>query len=638
MPRAKTPSDVLTYKFAALEPADGGMALVLEEHFRQRGMWDEMVRATNAANWQYVTAARSDKEIDSISIEIESLDAKLNDMFDERNKQRASVRSKSEDDPELQAEIDKCVLNRKEFRKKRNELLKVWKKENKDIVKDIETRRKERCQVARTQSGLLAANSDRVFFGFDDGLKRLRKAKRGGQMRYSDPTRKDGILMAYTDYVRKHKDGAPDGIKGAKYEHLLDGLCNDFSMEPVDPRAWDKTEATKGERRRLRRTNAYIRVDKAGNRIKIPFIMHRPFPEGYRIKRVSFTWRDNNGKMEYALNFSLVRPAEGVVKHSSRKAIGVDLNWATEPEGALQVAVAVDSDGLPDFVTLSPHLTGGYDLVDRLTSHMAEESKKLLEHWYWQRDRLPEFFAPYFKGWSPKTSVSRFDSDGLHKAVKSVIRVGKEAGDVPAAIADIPGSIMYWYERYDHLLHWRDAMKRKLPHRRREIYRLFAKHLAENYSIIAIEKLDGAKMAKVNVAPGEKENSLSETARRNRQRAAPFELHQEIKRAAMKAGAEVWILDGASTKTCHVCYHVNQHIAGSGERMFTCANCGAEWNRDINSATNLVKTVMGEKTGLRVVEKLLPLYKEEPCMLTFEKPKVSPRVPASDCFESRLAA
>lgn len=65
---------------------------------------------------------------------------------------------------------------------------------------------------------------------------------------------------------------------------------------------------------------------------------------------------------------------------------------------------------------------------------------------------------------------------------------------------------------------------------------------------------------------------------------------QKLQHVASKYGCEVRKIDRfyASSKTCGSCHHVNEFL-GLGDRQWTCPECGAVHDRDINAANNILR-------------------------------------------------
>ena len=124
------------------------------------------------------------------------------------------------------------------------------------------------------------------------------------------------------------------------------GTDNRFQIDPVPPEAW--THPSRGERKRLCRTTARIRIGSTENRQPIwqpiPIVMHRPIPEDALIKSVSINARKVGNRINWFLNVTVVTNGTVTAVDRTGKVISLDVGWRRTRDG-LRVGYSVDGDG-----------------------------------------------------------------------------------------------------------------------------------------------------------------------------------------------------------------------------------------------------------------------------------------------------
>lgn len=573
MKRSRDDTTSAVYAFGCGEPTSG-IEWVMAEHAKQRAMWDALVHADNRAERAIWSSAREVPEIDALISEIDALSGRISEAVKARKAARAKVRAKV-DTPEIDAEIATLSDARKPARKALWPLLATWRKENKDTLKAIEQARRDENKAIRQASGLHWGNYNRVIDSFERGRK-LAKT-RGGRMRFSDPTRTDGVLAVQIQR-------GPSGL-GCSFGEIMAGRIAQIVIHPVPS---DIGEHGRSERRKMARTTMSLRVDAAGHRVELPVTIHRLPPPDARIKSAQLTWRMEGERMRWQLALTVSSPTVAIA-HDSRKACGVDVGWRKQPDGGLLVATLMNTDGKSRRYALPRAWMTGMDQVERLTEHVDDATLEMAKEWHEQVADLPDDLRRPLMGWRPKLGARHVDCAALHAAIKARIEAVKGTD----ARADVPASIRHWYDRYRHLLVWRDNLRVKLIRQRREHYRLWAREIASEHALIGVEKIDLAEMARTKTrAPEDGDNPLHQAARAQRQRAAVYSFMQELKHQAAKAGAEIATVDAKyTTMECHKCGERSRQ-RDRAERIWTCPN-GHVWDQDINAARNILSAVTG---------------------------------------------
>lgn len=145
-----------------------------------------------------------------------------------------------------------------------------------------------------------------------------------------------------------------------------------------------------------------------------------------------------------------------------------------------------------------------------------------------------------------------------------------------------------WLEewRKEDKLRWQEQiyLAKRARNARKNFYREVAIDLARRYEAIAIEPLELAKAAKkVDEITGEK-SEFTRKARAGRVVAALYELTSAIKWAALRTGAALIEVAGATASYCSICGSVGLEVSESDHQIVTCKHCGAVIDRKQNGA------------------------------------------------------
>jgi transposase len=156
------------------------------------------------------------------------------------------------------------------------------------------------------------------------------------------------------------------------------------------------------------------------------------------------------------------------------------------------------------------------------------------------------------------------------------------SGDVAAFEA-----LNSWWRKDRHLWEWESSQRVSSRRRRREIYRLFAAKLADEYKSVVFEKFDLRTMARRPVV-GEDAESENETARGNRHLAATSELRLTVVGAFERRGGEALFAPAENTtRRCGSCGKI-ESFDQAAMVNHACSGCGATWDQDDNACTNLL--------------------------------------------------
>jgi len=159
-----------------------------------------------------------------------------------------------------------------------------------------------------------------------------------------------------------------------------------------------------------------------------------------------------------------------------------------------------------------------------------------------------------------------------------------------------------WYWRDRHLWACEARRRARARGRRRETYRIFAAELARRYGTILLEgdskehkPFDLHRLARLPAT--EVIGAGTEAIRQNRKLAAIGTLRDAIIAAtASRGGAVGYVAAKETTRTCHVCGHVETYVESSSVHH-CCTACGAKWDQDVNAAAVILQRWLARSAG-----------------------------------------
>lgn len=371
---------------------------------------------------------------------------------------------------------------------------------------------------------------------------------------------------------------------GMPWEDIFNGKDTRIQVAPVPPEAW--LEKGRCRRAKMCRTIARIRIgtnpDRTPKWLEIPFWMHRPMPAGAKVKWVRVQRRRQGLRWKYSLLFTIELPSERLLEPAPPLACGIDVGWR-KVQGGLRVAYVVGEDGFEDEVLIPESWLEAMDKVSRLRSHKDRHFNEMKEHllkWLQDHPDIPEWLledtATLAQWRSPLRMVELLEKWSERRF----------AGD-----EEIFERLSAWRKQDRHLYQWQADLRAKLLRHRREIYRIFAKRIAERYRYVCIERMNLRQAASLGEA--ESPTNLPAPVRYYRTVAAVSLLRQCLENALRKRGGQLVIVDPKnSTQECHVCGHLNTFDA-SAYVIYRCKRCGSLWDQDRNAAINILRRSTG---------------------------------------------
>jgi hypothetical protein len=304
--------------------------------------------------------------------------------------------------------------------------------------------------------------------------------------------------------------------------------------------------------------------------------MHRPLPEGSRIKKAAVHLRKRGPHSEWSLTVTLDTGGD-VLPVSRGGTIGIDVGWRQIAD-EIRIAVAVDTDGQRIEYRLDRNLL------------RIESTQRQIES-----ERTSKFNAARA---SVRTYVTGL-ADAPEWLTKATVSI--HAWRTPRRLSELHalwmenrhegderefGKLEAWWWTDQNL--WAQETEAGLHflRRRRDSYRKIAAIVADRYGTAVIEQFDLRKMA-VLPEMGEEVEEQNSTARSNRYRTAVSDFRSALLNASRKRGLVIVAMPAHdTTTTCHVCGLV-QPFDAAGAIRHTC-ECGAEWDQDENAARVLL--------------------------------------------------
>lgn len=256
-----------------------------------------------------------------------------------------------------------------------------------------------------------------------------------------------------------------------------------------------------------------------------PLIMHRPLPEGGRIKWATVVRRRVAAHNLWSLHLT-IEVAE-VVPAQRNGSIAVNLRWARADEATIIAAEWCDGATEGDLVVDSDivSMIRKADDLRSIRDKNFERAKTQL-HDAKKRQPFPEEHGKCLE------FLHAWRSAGKLASVVIWWRTNRFAGDeaiFPAMEA--------WRKQDKHLWEWEANARHKAIARRRDAYRVFAARAAEHYDTLVVEKLNIARLAEL--PPPEEDDDSHPNARSQRFAVSPSELRSSLIKAFRRRGLRI---------------------------------------------------------------------------------------------------
>jgi len=569
------------YKFGLLHPTSGVDEDAVAILKAKNQFWNQLVESSRhfREKYQQIILASS-QELQDLDAQRQALEAQRQTYLDERSQLRQKNRNKSSDAP-LNEKIKAVTDQLKQFYARIKELKKSAKETSKADIICLQKEEYEARKKLRQESQLWWPHYEAVLDHFEVALKRARKE--GAELRFKSF---DG---SGTFCVRRSG--------GVLLEELMSGQLKSMKILPNGIDYSHLSEKSQRHKARHSLTIAYdsYKVEKKIHYkvIEWPIILSRPIPDNAVIKLIQVSRKRVGERFEWSCSITLDLPDEtpkAMVDHASTAGCGIDLGFRLVKEG-LRVATLVDTRGKAEHIVLSTQWLNAMDYVEILQGDLSNRDT---EYWHQIYQCLQ------------KTNLDALEDevkDRIKDRVNHLLKIGKDKLPLRSM-----RSIKFFLEKNDcsqsqELMSVLDLLKRWLSSRfklarqianmrqrlllqRKHLYQNVAIDIARNYSLVRMEDLDLKSLTQVKLKTGE-DNELHKQAKKNRTRAALYELISSIKHACTKNNTLLEAMPAAySSSTCSACGAAN--IGVTEEIHVTCEKCGILHDQDENAAKNFL--------------------------------------------------
>lgn len=425
------------------------------------------------------------------------------------------------------------------------------------------------------------------FAGLYWGSKLHVMAKAGGMRSGAPP-----------DFVRFRGDGhiTVQCQGGAATEDVMNGRCSQVDVESFSNH-WKKPHA-----------QLLIRVGSEGTTpifANLKFRLHRPFPEGSRVKWVHLIRRKEGVHARWRIIFALdqVPPR---TDHARSGTVGIDVGWRMLETGELRACYWTGSNGLHGQLRL------GEDYVRRcLKADEIQAVRKALfnnalarllewvrEHplpteWTERTEENPHPPAGGLAQWKSEERLRRFiefwrdnrlpnDQEILYGPWESWPPTEPTRHAAIKRLAQ-QGVLEAWRLHDRHLCEYMTGLRRWARNYRDNLYRNFARRLAKAYRGARVENINWRE--EILKKPKAEHDDQNESLRMYHRLAAPGRLVQIITEAFATTER---VNPDLTTTRCFACSGVCEFDKAK-ELEHTCEHCGVRWDQDENASIWLLR-------------------------------------------------
>lgn len=556
---------IRVYKYGLKPPADFSDDC-LDELQRMNALWNKLVEIDRAREASFRALYCSYSPIyAAAAARIDALKEPIDALYEDIRAERVKLRSK-EISAELQQRKDDLLCERSACW----DICKAIQKSiPKELQKALAESYKADIKLARQSSGCYWGNYNAVIESFETAKSKA--IKDGGRLHF------------------KKFDGT-----GRFVNQIQGGMTADELFSGAKSQA----KITSGSIRSTRGNNphylftftAFTGRDAEGRHFRRELVAdlawHRPIPAEDVIKSVEVVRELVGGKFKWHACFTVQLPDLDIV-HPRRNIAGVNLGWR-QVGSALRVAVLVDDKNKKHEYWLPATLKHKFDhaeIVQQQADDAMNDMLAWLREFYHARTDAPqdwkETAQPLLRTKTAQTAYAELQTiwSGCLEAFDSAAEFEKYKA---------------WRKQDRRLRDHYTGTRRRAVAWREDLYRNFAKEIADHYAVIAITDTPLTRMTRTKDATGlGVDNELPQAARRNRVIAGISVLKEWIDKQAAKSGAIVEKISDKVTQTCHHCGHIAEKRVGSA-LYFTCRNCMKELEVDVNAAINCRKLASGE--------------------------------------------
>jgi hypothetical protein len=469
---------------------------------------------------------------------------------------------------------------------------------------------KARAKAARAESGLLKGTYDLVDAAFAQAKTRSKNPPRFHRW---DGNGRIGVRLC------------------VPVEEVLSGTTGNLRIIALPADTWETRSA-----RRKARTRVRLSLGRGVDTVDFPIMMHRPLPKGGTVRAAWIRMTRIGRRTRYALQLTIeggAQPASERPRKPRADAVALNLGWRLV-RGGLRVGYWVGTDGrsgeilIPDSPPENKVKDGErrFGLLQRLdypyalkaikdrlfnfahAAITAERKAGRLPAW---PDREGNDQLAHVHSWK---SAAKLDSYARHLTSETlgtertfelwtawrkerlldaaddsrfVSRERTDSWTEAHGLTEPLARLAFWLEcwrRQDmHLYDWISAHRERALLHRRELFRIAARRLADEYDRLVIEDFD---LRRVKEKPSaDKESEEREEVKRRLQLAAPGELRSAVTMAfGGDKSARVVKVDAKRNSALHV--DCGAELDGGEARELYCPKCRLTVERDENNCRN----------------------------------------------------
>lgn len=560
-----------------------------DELWRMNRLWNKLVEIERDNRERYRQIVSASPALADITAQIGALQEEREALILDRNRRRAAVRSKAKaNTAEQDTRIKDIKAELAPLYGEAKALAAEARGQQKPQLDSLELQRKEAVKQARQQSGLFWSNYNAVIDAYNSA--RQKALKEGAELKF----RRFGWEGRLVNQIQGGL--SVEDLFACKHSQVGIRLAGESRGRPAG----------------VLYVTAYTGRDAGGKHLRrvvdFPIILHRPIPDGALIKSVSVNIRRcsptlvrrpigledgaglERGIPEYSVTFTCRAPGEG--NASGTAAAGLNIGWK-RVVGGLRVATVAFSDGGLEHLILRGPWIAGVERVKALKSSLDDATNAIHEVLRQALKHLPVWSedGPRVEGLCETDhrllSVIKRAPKAPARAMDTLAWRLKEVSNMPF-VSVLAEQIEVWRKSRKRKTLEMDGLRSKLTRQRKDLYRVFAKHLVDRAGAVALDATSYRAAAQVRRPDGE-DTDLHQLARTQRVMAAPFELRLAIEQAFMKRGGRVERYAGEINR-CESCGSKNI----TGELILTCHQCGNRFDVDENAARNLLATLIAE--------------------------------------------
>lgn len=556
---------IRVYKYGLKPPVDFADDC-LEELKRMTALWNKLVEIDREREklFKKLCCDFSEKYRE-LQFELDLLNTEIDSLYDDIREQRIKSRSK-ELSPDLQARKSKLLSKRQCIYDDQKSIQETLPKK---VKQPLSEKYKVDVKIARQNSGCFWGNYNAVIESFETAKSKAIKEGDGARLHFQ---RFDG----HGRFVNQIQSGmsVSDLFNGKKSQIKISGFTNKQKKHAnVTFTAFTGNyDSGKHFRRELTARITY----------------HREIPKNGDIKAVEVIRKKIGNKFKWFACFTVKLP-DVEITHPKTNAVGINLGWR-QIGSQLRIATLIDNKGHKKEYFLPANLMKKFDVADEIQGKLDNLRNDMIDwirlYYHETKDRAPQ-------DWKESARLLLITSKPSIEVINKFYSVWQ------SCLSDFDSKDEFekfseWYTENLKLHLSYTGCRRNAGNWRDELYRIYAKEIAENYAVIGLTNTPLAKMNRTKAKSGLSiDNDLPEAARRNRNNAGLYTLKEWLLKQSAKNSAIVAIIEDKVTKTCNKCGHINIKEIG-GKQHYICDSCGTELEVDINAAKNCLKLATGD--------------------------------------------